>query len=230
MPYLHHHPFWLQTLVDFPNSEFTDTEITWISSNVFEISGWEFYLKQTKLNGRDSVAGKLTPTDPTGTGVSASTDNTTKPTTADPWTFKYEFTSNFLPPGFSAPKQSVRLYTQSNVISPAYGILRGPYMVSKQAVRINSGSKVKFWYRGDGGEDAYDIFGYLLNVDTGSTLTLVNKSGTDATGDTPWTEVTFTVPTTGVYKFIFMNGSWDFTGGTVTGASMYIFGVRVDIG
>lgn len=230
MPYLHHQPFWLGTLVDFPNSDFTDTNITWISATVFEINGWEFYLKQTKLNGRDSIAGKLTPTDPTGTGNSASVDTVTKKTTTTVWTFSYEFTSSLLPPGFAAPQKSVRLYTANNVISPAYGILRGPYMVSKQAVLITAGSIVRFWYKGDGGEDAYDIFGYLLNTDTGSTVTLVNRSGTDATGETPWTEVAVKVVNTGTYKFVFINGSWDFTGGTVTGASMYICGVRVQTG
>lgn len=227
MAFLHHHPFWIPTVIDFPNNDFSDDTVTVISGDVVEITGWVFYLRQTKLNAYDTIADCPTPSDPTKPAA-AGTDRVTKKTGSPNWTFSYEFSSTLLPPGFSSPTKSVRLYSVNNVINTAYGILRGPYMVSKQSVKIVAGSRVKFWYKGQGSQDAFDIFGYLLNTDNCSTVTLVNRSGTDVSGATDWTQVNVTVPTTGNYKFVFINGSWDFTGGTVTGASMYVCKVTVE--
>ena len=231
MPYLHHHSFWTVPFEDFPNNNFTDTTVTVIAPNIIEITGWIFYLKQTFLNNQDVIAGYPTPIDPTvpdATKLSEAVDIVSKRSSGDPnWLFLYNFDDSILPPGISPPAKSVRIYSSNNWINKPHGTLRGPYMVSKQAVKINSGDQISFWYRGLGSEDAFDIFGYLLNVNTGSTLTLVDRAGTDKTGATPWTEVVTVVSETGFYKFVFINGSWDFTGGQLTGASMYICRVRV---
>lgn len=227
MAFLHHHPFWIPTIVDFPNNDFSDDTVTIISGDVVEITGWVFYLRQTKLNAYDTIADCPTPGDPTKPAA-ADTDRVSKPPGPAAWTFGYQFSATLLPPGFSSPTQSLRLYSSANVIDTRFGILRGPYMVSKQPIKIFAGSKVKFWYKGQGSDDAFDIFGYLVNTENCSTVTLVNRSGTDDTGATDWTEVEVIVPTTGNYKFVFINGSWDFTGGRVTGASMYICKVTVE--
>lgn len=227
MPYLHHHGFWITNVFDdFTNNDFIDTNVTVIPPDIVEITGWTFYLRQTKLNGLDSIAGFPTPIDQTRPR-SESTDNVSKRFATDQWKFLYEFSSTILPPGVDPPAKSVRIYSSGAWINSPYGILRGPYMVSKKEVRINAGSRVSFWYRGLGSGDAFDIFGYLLNVDNGNTVTLVNLSGTNASGATDWIEVVQTVETSGSYKFVFINGSWDFTGGQLTGASMYVSRVRV---
>lgn len=226
MPYLHHHPLWCQPTrrPTFDNGDFTDIDNPIeIAPGIIEITGWIFYLKQTKANALDIIAGWPTPNDISLPSVS-STDNVI---IQAGYSFEYEFTDTVLPPGYVAPRKSVRLYTNANTINLAFGILRGPYMVSKSAIYIQSGDNVRFWYKGEGGEDAFDIFGYLQEVDTGATIQLVNQSGENTSGTTPWTQVDITIATTGRYRFVFINGCWDFTGGRVVGSSMYVTGVQV---
>lgn len=235
MSYLHHHPFWLRISNDFDNNNFVDIDIRLVSSTEIEITGWIFYLKQLKLNGLNMVAGFPTPTDLTKPTVN-STDNIGPGPNAetgapglDSWFFNYEFSPTEKPTFMqSIPNsKSVRLYSAENWIDTRFGILRGPYMVSKSSVRIFKDSQVKFWYRGLGGQDAFDIYAYLLNIGTGETIQLINQYGIDDTGETPWTESVMTINKDGIYRFIFVNGSWDFTGGKLTGASMYVASVRV---
>jgi hypothetical protein len=228
MPFLHHHPFWIPPKTNFPNNDFADSTVTIISGDIIEITGWVFYLRQIKMNGNSVIDNCPTPAD-TYKAANATIDSVSKRSSTDPnWSFRYAFSSTVLPPGFASPTKSVRLYSTDCWINRPYGILRGPYMVSKVSVRIVAGSVVKFWYKGQGSEDAFDIYGYLLNTDNCSTVTLVDRFGTDSTGATNWTEVSVTVPITGNYKFVFINGSWDFTGGQLTGASMYICKVTVE--
>jgi hypothetical protein len=227
MSYLHHHPLWCQPTrrPTFDNGDFIDVDNPIeIAPGIIEITGWTFYLKQTKANALDTIAGWPTPADTSLPLVNNQTDDVI---IQSGFSFAYEFTDTVLPPGYVAPKKAVRLYTNENSINESYGILRGPYMVSNRAIYIQSGDNVRFWYKGQGAIDAYDIFGYLQEVDTGATIQLVNQSGENSSGTTPWTQVDITISTTGKYKFVFINGCWDFTGGRLLGSSMYVTGVQV---
>ena len=98
-------------------------------------------------------------------------------------------------------------------------------MISDQVVDLVPGQQVKFWWRGLAGGDAYDIYAYLLNIDNGNTVELINETGPDNTGVTNWALVTATVPVTGNYKFVFIAGTYDYTGGTVVGGLLLITGI-----
>jgi hypothetical protein len=54
---------------------------------------------------------------------------------------------------------------------------------------------------------------------------ILNKSGT--TDDTPWATANVTIPATGNYRFVFVAGSYDYTGGKALGASLYIDNIQV---
>jgi hypothetical protein len=196
--------------IDFKNGDFID------------IVGWAVVATQIRLNGLSTIAGKPTPNDPTlpprGSG-----DNTT-----GAGDYLYELTSTDLPPGFAAPQQALHLYNDGGE-NAAYGVVHGPAVYSEETVHIQGGSSVEFWWRAYGSTDAYDVFGYLINVDDGTSIILINETGPDQTGSKPWTLNTTTIPAgiSGDYRFVFIVGSYDFTGGLAYGASLYITGVKV---
>ena len=66
-------------------------------------------------------------------------------------------------------------------------------------------------------DNAYDVYAYLLDADTGSTTELLDSYGNSTTG---WSTVTHTVAADASYYFVFVSGSfdYDFTG-SVTAAS-----------
>jgi len=87
---------------------------------------------------------------------------------------------------------------------------------------------ISFDWAAAGGWDDYEAYGYLVQVsasgntyDYGSsaTSTLVSYGRGQNQG---WVTSTGVVPSNGYYRFRFVNGSYDATGGKALGASMYI--------
>lgn len=105
-------------------------------------------------------------------------------------------------------------------------IVHGPYIVSNEAVYIESGRSVNFDWRAQGGSDAYDVYAYLLNTDTGATIELLNETGS-GTADSGWSTETLEVNVTGNYKFVFTSGTFDETFGQAAGASLYLDNISV---
>ena len=68
------------------------------------------------------------------------------------------------------------------------------------------------------------MFGYFINETTGSTYTVLNETGTTST----WQTVTFSIPEAGAYRFVFVSGSYDQTGGQALGASLYLDNIVVN--
>ncbi len=113
-----------------------------------------------------------------------------------------------------------------------YCVVRGPYVVSDSTIALAKGDKVTFdWTAQAGaGQDAYDVFGYLLNVKTGEAQIILNRTGDSATGGSPWGTATVTADKAGTYKFVFVSGTYDFTGGNVIGANLTIDNVAASGG
>jgi hypothetical protein len=203
------HAFWSPSKDSFTNPNFVD------------ITGWTVVLQQVKL-GITQIGGFTTPVDtqlpPRPVG-----DNTVAT-----GTYNALLDPTELPPGFGPPSKSLRLYNDGSE-NLAYGIVHGPYVISEETVNLIPGSTCEFWWRAFGSADAYDVYGYLLNVANGSTITLLNETGADDNGQTAWAKNTTQIPAnaSGTYKFVFIGGSYDFTGGRVYGASLFITGVRV---
>jgi hypothetical protein len=113
--------------------------------------------------------------------------------------------------------------------SPGYGVVHGPYAISTVDVKVIDGDEIQFWWQAKGGDDAYDIFAYLINPGTGFTIELLNATGANSGDVVLWTRVvkTITAAEAGTYKFVFVSGTWDATGGTVLGASLYVDNITV---
>jgi len=187
------------------------------NGDFIDINNWTVIQSQIKLNGLSTIGGWPTPYDnkPTSHPVGDSANAAC--------TYSYGLVSNDLPPGFAAPQQALRL--QNSGHSVAYATVHGPAVISDQVVELVSGQTVQFWWRGLAGGDAYDIYGYLLNVDDGNTVELINETGPNDTGVTSWALETKEIPVGGNYKFVFIAGTYDFTGGTAVGGLLLITGV-----
>ena len=106
--------------------------------------------------------------------------------------------------------------------SVSYGVVHGPYVVSNNFVAMKDGAQVTFDWVANGGGDAYDVFGYLLK-DDGTTITLLDRTGTSTSGgDNGTATFTFNSSNAGNYKFVFVGGTFDLSGGRAVGAEFTI--------
>ena len=187
------------------------------------ISGWSVSNNQIKLNGASTLGGQPTATDtdfptPTANGFAAPYDQMT-PSSA---TYRTKLSTETS----SGSGLSVRMRS-TGVNVNGYGIVHGPAIVSDSSVKLNPGDSVSFEWRATGGGDAYDVIGYLVDENTGHIEEILNETGADASASTSWATVTRDITTSGTYKFVFVAGTWDATGGTVAGAQLYIDNIAV---
>jgi Ca2+-binding RTX toxin-like protein len=175
--------------------------------------GWTI-VEDRVLLGTTVINGWLTPQDNThpqnSTGDTASVIN---------WNYNSEFSTT----EFTAGANSLRLYN-SGTTDP-HGVVHGPYAYSDTFV-ASVGEVFLFDWKAAAGSDAYDTFGYLLNVNTGQTWTLVDETGTSSSGQKAWTTEAVAVPEDGEFSFVFVAGTYDFNGGTAAGGSLYVDNIR----
>jgi hypothetical protein len=194
-------------------------------TNTYTIAGWIVYPTQIRLNGLDSILGWPTPNDGTaaptispGTGPSGDNISSTMTFTAD--------LDPEIPPGGGTV--SLRMIS-SGTVPAGYGVVHGPYAISTVDVKVIDGDEIQFWWQAKGGGDAYDIFAYLIDPTNGKTIELLNDTGADGSAVVLWTRVvkTITAADAGTYKFVFVSGSWDASGGQYLGASLYVDNISV---
>ena len=205
----------------FTNGSFTDNSAT-VVGDVVSLSGWTAYKRRVKLGGASTIEGFATPTD---SAFPASTDGTSG---NDQATDSNSFTVNTSYAGRTGGGYSVQLATNGQC-GTGYCIIRGPYIVSNNPVYLQSGDSVSFWWSALGASDAYDVYGYLLNTSTGATIQLLNATGANGAATQPWTQVTRSISAgeAGNYKFVFIAGTWDASGGRAEGASLLLDDVNV---
>ena len=206
----------------FTNGDFS-TNTTSVAGNVVSIDGWDIHLEQVKLGssgaaGASTVAGYSTPSDNTATPTN-NNNQTSRGDQFAPSSPSYNYTAN---------GSTLRLYSSMRT-AVGGDVVHGPYVVSKQPVYVPQGSNLSFDWRAQGGGDAFDVYAYAINTDTGATINLLNQTGS-GTGDSGWNTVTVQVPTSGNYKFVFVSGTFDETFGHVAGASLYLDNVSIGAG
>jgi flagellin len=207
----------------------SDQEVTFQNGN-FEsgsagdttVPGWQIYTQQLRLGGVDSVAGQPTPNDTVfpATVIGAAPHDGNAPSVAN---YSVQLANNS-PDGSGL---SVQLQS-TGVTIPSHGILHGPYLVSDDAVALKPGDSVSFDWQAAGGSDAYDVVGYLVDEDTGEIQELLNETGATTSASTSWATVASSIEKEGNYRFVFVAGTWDASGGTAAGANLYIDNVVVD--
>lgn len=203
----------------FTNSDFSDSSSV-ISGTSINLSGWTIYNKRVKLGGVENVAGWPTPTDPT---FPTSKDSTANHDSSVTNSQNYNWSNT--QPSRTGTGYSVLLSNNPGQCQDGFCIIRGPYIVSDSSIYLQPTESVSFYWKAQGGNDDYDVFGYLLNVDNGNTITLLDSTGTS----TSWAQASASIPSgqAGNYKFIFIAGTYDASGGRAEGGTLYIDDVSV---
>lgn len=214
-------------VVGFTNGDFnaSSSSVGLLSSTtnaVISIDGWTIVNGRVNL-GVDTIAGLATPEDTTNpTRTISSTDKDGN--TLVSGTF-YTYVND--DDGTSGDDNSIKMKSSLTSAS-GYAIVRGPYIYSNAAVSLSAGDTVSFVWKAQGGSDAYDVFGYIIDVNDASNYQIIlNATGANASATTSWTTASITVAEDGEYLFVFVSGSWDATGGRALGAQLYIDDVTV---
>ena len=199
--------------IDFISDAFTNP-----SFETNDFTGWTADTSNQVDLGTSNIAGIATPndsSDPTNSGGDSDV-----PTTKGTWTATIK--SNDKTSGsYALQLKSVSMTTQNG-----YDVVHGPSIYS-DTFEAENGQVIKFDWRALGGSDAYDVFGYIVNTGTNATTEILNETGSSAAGSTDWATADVTIPADGDYRFVFVAGTYDFTGGKAAGASLYIDNIQV---
>ena len=183
---------------------------TEITGTLISLYGWDIRLEQVALGpspvGSDaangvistSIGGFQTPSDPTPTPQNA--DSPAQVSRGD----DYRAASGSF--SYSIAGDGLQLISDNLRVNGG-DVIHGPYLISKAPVALESGDRLSFQWRGEVTDNAYDVYAYLLNADTGSTTELLDSHG-DAT--TSWSTVTHTVAADASYYFVFVAGSFEY--------------------
>lgn len=174
------------------------------------ITGWDI-VEQVIIFGTDSLAGHPTPTDAVGTGTDQNTPNNAG---------NMEVTTSNAQA--SEGSQSARLTSTGITTAAGYDTVRGPALISQDQLSMKVGDTMSFDWRAQGGGDAYDVYAYLLNVDTGATVEILNDTGATPGATTNWQSESVTITDEGIYRFVFVGGTFDATGGRAAGAQLFV--------
>jgi len=185
---------------DFESGSVGDTSFT----------GWTVSNARVTLDGNSQIGGWPTPTDTTKPSNSAG--DTVAMTGG---TFSSQLVTST---DASRGSKSLQLQSTSAGVASGYGILHGPYIISNNSTTLKAGDSVSFDWQAQGGDDSYDVYAYLLNVNNGSTVKLLDSTGSSSA----WATQTVAVSTDGNYKFVFVSGSYDQTGGQALGARLFV--------
>jgi alpha-tubulin suppressor-like RCC1 family protein len=136
--------------------------------------------------------------------------------------------------GFGVPSEgtnAVYLNLGGGNASPGYHVKHGPAIVSDAFKGIAGQVITLNWYSAAGSDD-FAVLGYLLDTDANGNGTaegtvedcsqteILDTHGKTVSG---WQYASVTVPDThNFYKFVFVNGTHDFSGGMASGASFWI--------
>ena len=106
-------------------------------------------------------------------------------------------------------------------IDTGYGIVHGPAAVS-DAFAATQGDILKLDYQAVAGGDDFHVAGYLIDSNNQITLA-INETGKNRGGT-----ISVEVPTSDNYRFVFVTGTFDRSGGRAVGASMTIDNIRAE--
>lgn len=133
---------------------------------------------------------------------------------------------NDLTAGYDNPQVVISggrlLLQETSLTSTSYGVVHGPAAYSN-TFHATGGMVLKFDWQANLVADDYHVVGYLLNASTGAISIALQGWGANGSG-----VGTVAVPADGDYRFVFVSGSFDATGGRALGASMYIDNIRVE--
>ena len=193
------------------------------------LEGWSLETERAFLDGGFTINQKPTPTDPVYPTFGRNGNNvakgiTDKDTLVDEGTMSGGITTTQVNSGSKA----VRLTSQNLRDTSGHSVIRGPYLFSNSTVTLGTASSVSFAWRAEGGGDAYDVYAYLVDVNNPSnTIELLNETQNSSAGNTNWATRTVNINEPGTFQFVFVSGSYDYSGGHVLGAQLFIDDIAV---
>jgi hypothetical protein len=111
------------------------------------------------------------------------------------------------------------------------GTLYGPAVHSQNPVIAAVGDKISFRWRANAGEDAYNIFSYIIDPDQNCrTFIMVDATADSDKGSTPWTTASKIIQPgeAGNYYFVFISGAFDWNFGGQLGATLNVDDVKIE--
>ncbi len=104
-----------------------------------------------------------------------------------------------------------------------FDVVHGPAVHSSEFT-ASAGDVISFDWRARNGDDDFDAFAYVVDTHSGAQIEAVDANGASTT---EWTTAEATIPAGGTYRFVFVNGTWDASGGRAAGGTLYVDDVRV---
>jgi hypothetical protein len=169
------------------------------------------------------LAGYPTPIDPTPNIYGSPGQTVAVPSNF----FTFNLETRDKPP--SGESQSLKLTLNNFIPIQSFGLVYGPAVYSDFAVPCAVGDTISFYWKAIAGGDAYNVYAYMVNQDTGSYIEILDSTGISAGLNTNWTEVTRVIGSeeAGNYSFVFIAGSYDSTGGQLIGGSLLIDNITI---
>ena len=188
-----------------------------------DLEGWSLSTSRAFLDGSFTIDGKSTPIDTTYPADNIAKGITDKDILRNEGTMSGGIETVEVASGSKA----VVMKSEDLRDTSGHSVIRGPFLVSNSTVHLGTSSTVSFKWKAEGGDDAYNVYAYLVNVDDPSkTITLLDDNPTTKTS-TAYTTNTVNITEEGTYQFVFVSGSYDATGGHVLGAQLYIDDISV---
>jgi len=243
------------TAQGFANPQFNyngHTERAGTSGTVIELDGWDVHLERIELDGDDfRIDGFQVPVDQTEPSRARERSFVPDaPPSQQGDTLEARLANTARGVHWDVVNNSLMLL-QGNIAGYPYSVTRGPYVVSQDAAILEAGDSVSFEWFGHAGGDAFDVYGFLLNVDDGSTINLLDATGPRGTNngsgrstlqlkndnhtwldgyqvsDDGWITASASVAASGRYKFVFIGGSYDATGGRIHGNGLSVRSIDI---
>jgi hypothetical protein len=179
-----------------------------------DLTGWTALTQQIDL-GVTEIAGCTTVDTSTYPGDVTNEDNNVPDTLG---TLTTPIVSDVVSEGTYA----LRLQSSGMNTLVGFDVVHGPAVYSSQ-FEAAAGDTIYFDWRAYAGSDDYHVFGYIIDESCTQTELL------DATGPgtTAWATEPTVIPADGTYRFVFVSGTFDASGGEAAGASLYIDNVQV---
>jgi trimeric autotransporter adhesin len=170
----------------------------------------------------------------TSSDISVYANMQNNPGTGDVTPFSYQASAQVVQsyagvPTFPGTGSALKLSFSGSVI-PGFGVVHGPAAVS-DAFTATAGEVLSFDWFPLFVQDDFALTAYLQKIDCSGIVNVISASGTTTSNMIPaavgtgWQNATVTIPTTGQYRFVFVNGSFDRSGGGALGSTLFVTGV-----
>ena len=188
-----------------------------------DLEGWSLSTSRAFLDGSFTIDGKSTPLDTTYPAPNLAKGITDKDVLRNEGTMSGGIETGEVASGSKA----VVMTSEDLQDTSGHSVIRGPFLYSNSTVHLGTSSTVSFKWKAEGGDDAYNVYAYLVNVaDPSKTITLLDDNPSTKTS-TAYATNTVNITEEGTYQFVFVSGSYDATGGHILGAQLYIDDISV---